>query len=213
LLDYTPAQAGIVILPGALAMAVTTLIAGRLADRVDRRLVVCGGVTLFAIASYLFSFLTLDQPMSWMVWMIVARYLTIGFIFTPMNAVSLMVLPADKVRMGSGLINLMQQGLGGTLGLALMTTILQRRTFYHASMLGQEQAASALPWTEVMGPVNDLMLRAGEIGDMVNVKTLALVSRHLQQQATVAAYQDCFLVVVGLCAAVTPLIILLRPRR
>jgi hypothetical protein len=59
--------------------------------------------------------------------MIIARYVTIGFIFTPMNAVSLMVLPPDQVRMGSGLTNLMQQDLGGTLGLAMMTTVTAER--------------------------------------------------------------------------------------
>ncbi len=213
LLDYTPAQAGAVVLPGALSMAATAIFAGRLADKVDRRYVVWCGLTMFALASYLFSFLSLDQPMSWMIWMIVGRYLTIGFIFTPMNAASLMVLPPDKVRMGSGLINLMQQGLGGTMGLAMMTTILQRRTYYHSSAMAQEQVASSLPWSDVIAPVNTFMLHAGEIGTLAEVKALALVRRHLAQQATVAAYQDCFLLVVLFCVVVAPLVYFLRRRR
>src|SRR5215831_86458 len=56
-------------------------------------------------------------------------------IFTPINAASMMLLPPDKVRMGAGLINIMQQGIGGTVGLAMMTTMLERHTAYHASML------------------------------------------------------------------------------
>jgi MFS transporter, DHA2 family, multidrug resistance protein len=210
LMDYTPAQAGYVMLPGALIMAFTTLAAGRLVDKIDRRIIILFGLGLFAFATYLFSFLTLDRPMSWIIWMIIGRYVTIGFIFTPMNAASLMLLPPDKVRMGSGLINLLQQGIGGTVGLAMMTTLLQRRTTYHTSRLAESQVSSALPWGEVLGPAQDLMARAGEVGAMVEEKSLALLYRHLEQQATVAAYQDCFMLVVLMCLVAMPLVLFLR---
>ncbi len=89
-------------------MALTTLLAGRLADKIDRRYVIIGGLAAFAVASYAFSSLTLDRSMHWVIWMIIGRYLTIGFIYMPMNATSLMVLPPDKLRRGSGLITIMQ---------------------------------------------------------------------------------------------------------
>jgi DHA2 family multidrug resistance protein len=212
LLDYTPAQAGFAQLPGAIAMACTTIWAGRLADKVDRRYVILGGLAFYALASYWFSFLTLEQPMSWIIWMIVARYVTIGFIFTPMNAASTLLLPPDKVRMGSGLITLMQHGIGGASGLALLTTLLERRTTYHASRLGQQQAVTALDWSEVMAPVHGVLHSAGEVGAMLDLKALAAVYAHLVQQATVAAYQDCFLVLAGLCVVVMPLVLFLRRR-
>jgi len=210
LLEYTPAQAGFTVLPGALAMAGTTIVAGRLVDKVDRRLVVWGGLSMFILASYGFSFLSLDRPMSWMIWMIVGRYVTIGFIFTPMNAVSMMVLPPDKVRMGSGLVNLIQQGLGGTLGLAMMTTVLQRRTAYHADMMAQGQVDSSLPLIDVLTPLHDFMFRAGEVGDMAQIKAMALMHRHLTQHATVAAYQDCFMLVTILSLVSMPIVLLMR---
>jgi DHA2 family multidrug resistance protein len=198
------------VLPGALIMAFTTLIAGRLVDKIDRRVIILFGLGLFALASYLFSFLTLDQPMSWIIWMIIGRYVTIGFIFTPINASSLMLLPPDKVRMGSGMINLLQQGIGGTVGLAMMTTILQRRTSYHTSMLDESQVLSPLSWGEVLEPANDLMASAGEVGAMAELKSLALLRHHLEQQAAVAAYQDCFVLVVLMCLLAMPLVLMLR---
>jgi DHA2 family multidrug resistance protein len=212
LMDYTPAQAGYVVLPGALLMMLTTLWAGRLVDRIDRRIIVLGGLGGFALASYWFSWITLDQPMRWIIAMIIGRYLTIGFIFTPMNAATLMILPPDKVRMGSGLITLLQQGIGGTTGLAIMTTILQRRTTYYASMLDQSQVFSSLTWGEVLAPAQDLIAGAGEVGALVDVKAMALLQRHLEQQATVAAYQDCFVLVAVLCLVVMPLVGFLRQR-
>ena len=213
LLDYTPAQAGFVVLPGALAMACMTILSGRLADKIDRRFVVWSGLGMFALACYWFSFLSLDRPMSWMIWMIIARYITIGLIFTPMNAVSMMVLPPDKVRMGSGLINLTQQGLGGTISLAVMTTFLQRRTDYHAEMMGQAQVDSSLPWYDVLAPVQQTVQQGGEVGAMAEAQAMALVQRHLSQQAGISAYQDCFMLVVIISLAVMPLIAFLRQRQ
>jgi DHA2 family multidrug resistance protein len=107
----------------------------------------------------------------------------------------------------------MQQGLGGTTGLAIMTTILQRRTTYHANALAQEQVASSLPWVDVMAPLHALMRQAGEVSDMVETKALALVQRHLTEQATVAAYQDCFVLVVILILLVCPLVFFMRGRQ
>jgi MFS transporter, DHA2 family, multidrug resistance protein len=210
LMDYTPAQAGYAVLPGALGMALTTPWAGRLADKIDRRYVVLGGLTLFALASYWFSFITLERSMDWVIWMIVGRYITIGFIFTPINAASMMLLPPDKVRMGAGLINIMQQGIGGTVGLAMMTTMLERHTAYHASMLAQQQVSSPLGWGEIVAPVRALIQQAGDMGELLELKALAVLQQHLVQEATIAAYQDCFVVVTVLCVVVMPCVLFLR---
>ena len=68
--------------------------------------------------------------------------------------------------MGSGLLNLMQNGLGNTLGLALMTTVLQRRLTYHSSILDQQQTLGALTLGEVLAPVQELVQRAGAVGSL-----------------------------------------------
>jgi DHA2 family multidrug resistance protein len=209
-LDYTPAQAGFVMLPGAFIMAFTTLGAGRLADIVDRRLIVLFGLGLFALSCSWFSYVTLDTPMQVIIWMIVGRYFSIDFVFTPMNATSLMTLPADQVRMGSGLINIMQQGLGGTVGIAVMSTFLEHRTLYHAQMLDQQQVLSSLPWTHMWAPIRAFLAEAGEAGSMLGLKSLGLVQRQLILESTVTAYQDCFLLMTALCVVVMPLVFFIR---
>jgi len=213
LMGYTPAQAGLVQLPGALSMGISTLIAGRLADKFDRRYIVWTGLALFALASYSFSFLTLDQPIGWVTWMIMVRYVTIGFVFTPMNAASMVLLPPEKVRMGSGILTLIQHGVGGTLGVALMTTVLQRRSVQHTAALDEQQAFSSLAWHDAVTPAWELMNQVGEVGTMAETKAWALVGRHLAQQGMVAAYQDCFLVLAIICLAVMPFMWFLRRYR
>jgi DHA2 family multidrug resistance protein len=213
LLDYTPAQAGLVLLPGSLALSLSFPLAGRVADRFDHRVIMLGGLSVFAVSSYLFTFLSLEWPLRWIVWLVVLRFGCGSFVYAPMTATALSQLSPEKVRMGSGLLNLMQNGLGNTLGLALVTTTLQRRLTYHSSALDQQQAVAALSWGEIVSPVRELVQQAGTIGQAADLQVQMLVQHHLEQQATVAAYQDCFMLVTLLCLASMPLVLLLRKAR
>ena len=211
LFDYTPGQAGRFILPGALALAAVVVAVGRLSDAVDRRLVILCGLALFAVACRASSFLTLEQPVSWLVWMIAARYFALGLVYAPIVSATLSALPPDQVRMGSGLVSLVQSGLAPALGLAAMTTFLQQRTTYYSGMLAQEQVDSSLPWFDVVAPVRALLHGAGETIATLTNGSMAVLQHHLVQQASLAAYQDYFLL-MGLCLVVAPLIVALRPR-
>jgi DHA2 family multidrug resistance protein len=210
LLDYLPAQAGLALLPGSLVLALSFPLAGRVADRCDRRVIILCGLSVFALSSYLSTFLSLEWPLSWIVWLVVLRFGCGGFVYAPVMAVALSQLPPEKVRMGSGMLNLMQNGFGHTLGLAMVTTVLQRRLSYHSSLLDQQQVSSALSWGEIFAPVREVVRQAGAIGHWGEAQALTLVQGHLEQQATVAAYQDCFMLVTLLCLATMPLVLLLR---
>jgi EmrB/QacA subfamily drug resistance transporter len=210
LFAYTPAQAGLVLLPGSLVLALSFPLAGRAADQCDRRVIMLCALSIFALSSYLFTFLSLEWPLSWIVWLVVLRFSCGGFVYAPVTAAALSQLAPEKVRMGSGLLNLMQNGLGNTLGLALVTTVLQRRLTYHSSALDQQQVFSALSWGEILAPVRESVRQAGAIGQLEEAQVLALVQGHMEQQATVAAYQDCFTLVALLCLASMPLVLLLR---
>lgn len=210
LLDYAPDQAGYVLLPGAAAMAIAFPLAGRLADTVDRRLVILSGLCIFAFASYEFTWLSLERPLSWMIWLAGLRFLSGGFLFTSATAAALSELPPNQVRMGSGLLNLVQNGIGGTIGLAIGTTVLQRRLTVHSHLLDQQQLFSSLGWAEILMPVRELVQQGGALGRLGEAQVQALVQRHLSQQATVAAYQDCYMLVMVLCLVSVSLLLLLR---
>jgi DHA2 family multidrug resistance protein len=210
LLEYTPAQAGLVLLPGSLVLALGFTLADRVADQCDRRVIMLCALSVFALSSYLFTFLSLEWPLIWIVWLVVLRFGCGGFVYAPMMAAALSQVSPEKVRMGAGLLNLMQNGLGNTLGLAMVTTVLQRRLTYHSSVLDQQQVFSALSWKEILAPVRELVRQAGAIGQLGEAQVLTLLQGHLEQQAAVAAYQDCFMLVTLLCLASMPLVLLLR---
>jgi hypothetical protein len=44
-------------------------------------------------------------------------------------------------------------------------------------------------------------------------QVLGLLNRHFEQQATIAAYQDCFMLAVMICLVSMPIVLLVRVRR
>ena len=210
LFDYEPLHTGRLILPGAVAMAVMMAVVGRLTDAVDRRVVIVSSLGLFALSCHVSSFLTLEHPVIWLVWTNAARYFAMGMMYAPVVGAAMAALPPDQVRMGSGMVSLVQSGLAPALGLTVMTTVLQQRTTYYSGMLAQEQVVSSLPWSDVVTPVRAVLHSAGETFATLTDGSMAMLQHHLVQQASVAAYQDFFLV-MSLCLVVVPLIVALRP--
>jgi hypothetical protein len=77
-------------------------------------------------------------------------------------------------------------------------------------MLDQQQALSFLGMGELLAPVRDFVSRAGAIGAAVDAQALAALRQSLEQQATVAAYQDCFILLAALGPLMVPLVCFLR---
>jgi tetratricopeptide (TPR) repeat protein len=71
---YRFGQAGLVLLPGSLVLALSFPLAGRAADQCDRRVIMLCALSIFASSSYLFTFLSLEWPLSWIVWLVVLRF-------------------------------------------------------------------------------------------------------------------------------------------
>ncbi len=104
----------------------------------------------------------------------------------------------------------MQQGFGRTIGIALGTTVFQHRLEVHRTLLAQQQNILALGWDESLAPVRELVHRVGALGQRGELQIMALLQRHLHQQAAVAAYQDCFGLVLMVCLASMVLLLMLR---
>lgn len=214
LLDYPPAQAGFVLLPGALVLSLSFPFAGYIADKCDRRVMVMGALGVFALSAYLFTFLSVDCRLSWLIGIVMLRFSCGGFFFAPLTSTALSHLPPEQIRMGSSLLNLVQMGLGGTMGVALATTVIQRQSILHRDQLVEQQVFSTLNWDDVVTPLRELVHQAGIIGNLGEIEVMGHLHRYLEQQALVAAYQDYFMSVSLLTLAMVPLVVCLkRPKR
>lgn len=125
---FTANQTGMVILPGAIASAITMAILGkRLRQVPDGRPVIVAGALLFMACMYQLAMLTMDSGKDDLFWPLVLRGIGLGLIFIPLNSIALAELHPRDLAQGTGMFNLMRQ-LGGSMGIAVMATLLSRFT-------------------------------------------------------------------------------------
>jgi MFS transporter, DHA2 family, multidrug resistance protein len=212
MLDYTPLQAGLAVLPAALAVGPAGLTVGRLSDRIDPRVIFATGLLLMTVGVYLFSAVNAWTAVVWVMALVVVLRVGSECVFSPLNNASLRLLPAEWVRMGSGLLGLMW-GIGGSIGNALTVALLDSRQAVHAIAAGEEHYGSAVERLYTLREVQHLLQRAGEGTEGLAVKAQEILRHHLMQEAAVAAFQDCFLLtaIVFILAMIPALFI--RPQR
>lgn len=134
----TALEAGVLLLPLALASAVATPISGRLFDRIGARPLAVVGFGLLAINTWQFSHLTPETPISTIQWLLALRGLALGLTVQITMLVSLSVVPLSRTARASSLVNATRQVVQ-SLGVALLATILASAI----SASTNEQMASA----------------------------------------------------------------------
>jgi DHA2 family multidrug resistance protein len=193
LLDYTALQTGILLLPMALMVSLVLPTAGRLADRIDGRILIAVGVLFSTLSLYWLSFLDLRTSASTAMFMLILRGFGIGFIFPPLMNIALNSLPPEKVATGSGLMNVSRQ-VGGAFGVAALEALLDRREIFHNSLFAQAQQLNSVGTTEFLNRFQGLFESMGAVESAARGKALAVLNLLVGKQASVSAFDDCFFV-------------------
>ncbi len=130
ILHFNTIQIGLALMPQALSTALAMPIAGRLADRIDPRIPLAVGIALFVVGTWQFSYLNMRSGYWDFFWPQVERGFGLGLIFVPLSSATLGNISKAKTTSASGLYNLIRQ-LGGSIGIALLTLMLQRLEAFH----------------------------------------------------------------------------------
>jgi DHA2 family multidrug resistance protein len=132
---YDSLQIGTTVFVVGCAQLLGTAIATRLAERVDRRLVITVGLSLFACGLWLSSRMTAQWGFAELFWPQAVRGLAVMLCIVPSVGMALSAFQGQELRAASGLFNLMRN-LGGAIGIAVVNTWLQDNARREAARLG-----------------------------------------------------------------------------
>jgi DHA2 family multidrug resistance protein len=190
-LGYDAWTSGLVLAPGGVGNLVSLLIAGRLINRVDQRLLLAVGCLLNAYAAWSMSVLTVGVDYWGLAWPRFVQGLGVGLIFVPLNAVGLATIPRASMGNATALLNVVRN-LGGGMGVAVVSTLLSRRAQEHQSTLishvnpfDPETVARLSAWADHFG-------RRGADSFTAERRAMASVYLEVTRQAQVLAFADDF---------------------
>src|SRR3954464_10188726 len=189
---WTANQTGMVILPGSIASAVTMAVVGKNAARLDARVTVPIGASLFLYSMWRLSLLSFDAGAHDLFWPLISRGVGLGVIFVPLTGATMAELRTSELAQGTGMFNLTRQ-LGGSLGIAISATLLGRFTAQSRALLS-EHIVNGDPTTvaRVEMLTRGLVSRGGN-AIAAKQQALAVLDRQMQGQASVLAFSKLYL--------------------
>jgi MFS transporter, DHA2 family, multidrug resistance protein len=189
---YSAMQIGTTVVVAGLFMMVMSPLSTQIARRLDLRVMLAIGLSLFAVSMYLTAALT-NQTGFWELFVPQAvRGFALMFCYLPANMIALGMVAPDKLKNAAGLYNLTRD-LGGALGLATIGTVMNDRLHFHWNRL-IEDINPARPAVQQF--LETQMSRFDSLipGDPARA-ALKLLAGLVQREALVMTYNDAFLLI------------------
>jgi len=206
-LGLSATQTGIVLLPGAVATALSMAISGRLSDRGYAKSQVAIGLVIFGASMWMMGHLTADAGMPQLFWPQVLRGLGMGFTFVPLSVVAVYTIPKPQMGQASGMINLTRR-LGGSLGIAWLAAQLDDARVARVHWLvSHVDPYRAVAREQVQ--MTSAALAGRGIGNPDHAALLVTYGR-VAKAAADMAFQHTFILIVFLFIGSMPLLLLLR---
>ena len=171
---------------------------------------IAGGIVLLTLGTWWLSLGNLQVGESDLIWPRVVQVLGLGMTTVPLSTIMFRFLPPDQSSNAAGIYALVRNE-GGSIGIAISSTFLQRTAQMHQTYLAANLSAS--------NPAAQQAMRAVTGAQGVGVANqsyagLTLLYSRLQEQATLLAYMDQYRLFTYLLIALLPLVLLLkRPPR
>ncbi|EGL19032.1 MULTISPECIES: DHA2 family efflux MFS transporter permease subunit [Paenibacillus] len=138
---YSPMEAGLLMLPGALLMGVMSPISGALFDRFGIKPLAFIGLTITAITTWQFAHLNADTTYSTLMWLYTIRMFGMSFIAMTIMTTGLNQLPRELASHGTAASNTARQ-IASSIGTAILVTIMTNRTTYHVGQYANDLSLS-----------------------------------------------------------------------
>src|SRR6266852_5840669 len=193
-----PFQTGLWLLPEALVTVVILPIGGILVDRIGAKWIILVGVTALALASFGLAHLNLYTTFWGLQSVLVIRSVALAFTLQPASVVALYNVPRNALPRASSLLRVMSQ-VAGSFGTATLTTYLQDRVPLHFAHLAEQATISSSAATFVAQITQDLEAH-GFNALAAHTGALQILAQNLQQQATVLAFDDTYLLAASIAA-------------
>lgn len=208
LLGFTPLQTGELFIAGGLCtIAMMPFIGIMLKKGIPAQFMATGGMILFFIFCHMLSKSTLSSGPDQFFWPLVIRGFGMALLFVPLTTLAIQDLKGPEIGQGSGLNNMMRQ-LGGSFGIAALTTLIHVRQGFHRSNLlvniNEQNPAFA---ERLNGLIHNFMAKGASFLD-AKLMAMKAIEGAVIKQTLLLTYSDAYWVAGGIMLCSIPLLYL-----
>jgi DHA2 family multidrug resistance protein len=194
-LNYNAMNAGILMAPTAIAVALVSPFSGKISDRIGPRYPLFAGLLIVAASMFMFDNISLNTSVYDIVINQLIRGVGIGLLNAPVMSAALNSVKTDMLPEASGLIPVSLQ-IGASFGIAFIGNELVARQVYHLNQYAGDIKYNSYAYRGVINFINgDLANKAAAYlrpGTIFPNPTLGFFDEIVQIQASIASYGDSF---------------------
>ncbi len=209
LLGYTAQLAGMALSPGGAVIMCMMPVVGFLVSKVDTRILITFGCVVSSIALFVMAGWNLQLDYRHAVLARMLQSFGLAFLFIPINVAAFAYVPREKTNMGTGIINL-ARNIGASVGIATVTTMLQRRAQVHQSQLAEHVNGFSAAYRNLLNGTEMRLVSAGSGLTQASAQAHGMIYNTVQRQAAMLAFIDNFKMLGVIFLAVVPALLLLK---
>ena len=206
-LGYSALDSGLAVSPRGVGSILSMLVVGALVNRMDGRVLLALGFLMLSYSTYELSRVSLEISMVSVVWPNILNGFAGGFIFVPLTTMTMSRLRKEQMGNAAGIYNLMRN-IGGSIGIASITTMLVRGAQTHQSYLAANLTPTSPAALQALQGLQAKFQLGGASAYNAQQESLAALYGSVQQQAAVLAYADNFRLMAFLMLLCIPMVLL-----
>jgi DHA2 family multidrug resistance protein len=210
MMGYPALQSGFALSPRGIGAFITTAIVGRLVGKVSNRALITVGFILLAYSSFSLGSINLEIGMRNVVIPSIVNGIAISFIFVPLTTTTMGLLKQDQVANASGIYNLLRN-LGGSFGIAMVSTLLVRRAQVHQALMVGHLTPYDPAYVERLAVAKQAFAASGPVTSDLQAQSSIYAS--LLDQSRLWAFVENFRLFGILCLICLPMVFLFKRTR
>jgi EmrB/QacA subfamily drug resistance transporter len=195
IMSYTPFNAGLIIMPQAITVAIFAPIAGRLSSKTGNKVLIIIGMTLSAISFLMYSNLSLQSNLAAIILPEIVRGIGFGFLYAPIMTEGLNAVPDAFIPEASSLLPVTMRIFAGV-GVALFDNILVIKQVFYLNKYASTITYSNHIFVQFSGEIKkDILdkINPGIIAHLRENPSLIMIDQLAKGFANIAAYDYIFL--------------------
>lgn len=209
LMGYTATLAGLVLGPGGFATMITMPLAGRLVTKVNSKGILAFGIIICAYSTYLMSGFNLHADFYSITWPRVVLGIGMGFTVIPLMTLAFSSIKKEEMGNATAIFNFLRN-LGGSFGVALVTTIIARRSKFHQSHLVEHLTPFDTSYQIATSQASQFLQYRRFDAVTSQHGGLGAIYGQLLRQASMLSFNDAFYMLSILMICTLPLMMLMK---
>ncbi len=209
-IGYNATLAGLVLSPGGVVVILLIPFVGRAMKRIQARYIIAAGFSIMGISMLISAHLIPLIDFRHLVIYRMVQTASLAFLFVPISTITYSTLPRELNGDGSALFS-MSRNVLGAIGISMSTSLVTERTQIREAHMVHLMTPFRQQYNDYLDTVRNAARAVGQSQLAADATANFRLHQQFIKQASVLAYNDCFLFFSMLAFAVVPFCFLLKP--